>query len=115
MPLRSFNSGCHNISCSGDRPSQCADYDREYLKGYSDEIPGFLASSLLGVMVEQSEWSAFYDSGNFRWRVFAVRPYQSDPSYLNFHVYEKTGLVEGAARKLEEIVEDLKRYVGSQR
>ena len=60
-------------------------------------------------ILEEGDWSAQREPDSFRWSVTGTREWVDGRRYLNFYVYELTGLVEGVARTPEQILDDVVR------
>lgn len=111
--------GEHVRACTrvdgGPIPNNCWYDGSQYGKGLSSDYgrTGSRSTGLLRILLERGGWSAFRDSEDFRWRVLLLVQQPDGPISANFHVYEKTGLVEGAARTAEQIIDDLLRELES--
>ena len=71
--------------------------------------PGYF-NTLLNIIgrgiLEEGDWSAVREPDSFRWSVTGTREWADGRRYVNFYVYERTGLVDGIARTAEQIMED---------
>ena len=60
-------------------------------------------------ILEEGDWSAVREPDSFRWSVTGTREWADGRRYVNFYVYELTGLIEGTGPTAEQIMEDALR------